>query len=62
MLPLLEEGDRVRVVRGPLAGLEGRLLQSNSATRLLISVEMIHKTLAMRILRQDVELVNRQAA
>jgi len=62
VLPLLEEGDRVRVVRGPLAGLEGRLLQSNSTTRLLISIEMIHKTLAVRVLRQDVELVNRQAA
>jgi|HubBroStandDraft_5_1064220.scaffolds.fasta_scaffold510945_1 transcriptional antiterminator RfaH len=62
VLPLLEEGDRVRVVRGPLAGVEGRLLQSNSTTRLLISIEMIHKTLAVRVLRQDVELLNRNAA
>jgi len=62
VLPLLEEGDRVRVVRGPLAGIEGRLLQSNSMSRLLISIEMIHKTLAVRILRQDVELINRHAA
>src|SRR5580658_684802 len=28
--PLLEEGDLVRVVRGPLAGVEGRLLRANS--------------------------------
>jgi len=62
VLSLLQEGDRVRVIQGPLAGIEGRLLQSNSATRLLISVEMIHKTLAMRILRQDVELISRHAA
>jgi transcription antitermination factor NusG len=62
VLPLLEEGDRVRVVRGPLAGVEGRLLQSNSTTRLLISIEMIHKTLSVRVSRQDVELINRQAA
>jgi transcription antitermination factor NusG len=62
VLSLLEEGDRVRVVRGPLAGVEGRLLQGNSSTRLLISIEMIHKTLAVSVLRQDVELINRQAA
>jgi transcription antitermination factor NusG len=62
VLPLLEEGDRVRVVRGPLAGVEGRLLQGNSTSRLLISIEMIHKTLAVRVLRQDVELINRHAA
>jgi transcription antitermination factor NusG len=62
VLPLLEEGDPVRVMRGPLAGVEGRLLQSNSTTRLLISIEMIHKTLAVSVLRQDVELLNRHAA
>jgi transcription antitermination factor NusG len=62
VLPLLEEGDRVRVVRGPLAGVEGRLLQGNSTSRLLISIEMIHKSLAVSISRHDVELIERQAA
>jgi transcription antitermination factor NusG len=62
VLPLLEIGDRVRVVNGPLTGIEGRLLQGNSTSRLLISIEMIHKTLAVRVLRQDVELISRHAA
>lgn len=62
VLPLLEEGDQVRVVQGPLAGVEGRLLQSNSTTQLLISIEMIQKTLAVKVSRQEVELVNRRAA
>jgi transcription antitermination factor NusG len=62
VLPLLEKGDLVRVVRGPLAGVEGRLLQGNSTARLLISIEMIHKSLAVSIARRDVELVERHAA
>jgi transcription antitermination factor NusG len=61
VLPLLNDGDRVRVVRGPLVGLEGRLVRSNSKSRLLISIEMIHQSLAVNISRQDVEVVNQQA-
>lgn len=61
-LPLLEEGDRVRVVRGPLAGVEGRLARGNSTSRLLISIEMIHRTLAVSVSRDDVELVGAEAA
>jgi len=62
VLPFLEEGDRVRVVRGPLAGLEGRLLQSNAPSRLLIAIEMIQKSLAVSISLHDVELIERHAA
>jgi transcription antitermination factor NusG len=62
VFPLLEEGDHVRVVRGPLTGLEGRLLQSNSTSRLLISIEMIHKSLAVSVSRQDVEPIDAKAA
>lgn len=54
VLPLLEEGQRVRVLRGPLTGVEGFLLPSNSASRLLISIQMIHKTLAVSVSREDV--------
>jgi len=61
VFPFLEEGARVRVVRGPLAGVEGRLLQGNSTSRLLISIEMIHKSLAVSVSRQDVELLDSDA-
>lgn len=57
VLPLLNEGDRVRVMRGPLAGVEGRLVRSNSLTRLSISIEMIHKSLLVSVSRHDVESV-----
>lgn len=62
VLPLLEEGDRVRVVRGPLAGIDGRLVRANSTCRLVISIEMIHKSVAVNVSRQDVELVDQHAA
>jgi transcription antitermination factor NusG len=55
--PLLKEGDRVRVVRGALAGVEGTLLHTNSTSRLLISIEMIRQSLSVNVSREDVELV-----
>ena len=57
VLPLLTEGDRVRVLRGPLVGVEGRLVPSNSSSRLSISIEMIQKSLLVNVSRQDVELL-----
>jgi len=57
VLPLLHEGDPVRVTRGPLAGIEGRLVRNNSSTRLSISIEMIHKSLLVSVSREDVELL-----
>ncbi len=62
VLPLLEAGDLVRVARGPLAGVQGRLLRSNSTTRLVISIELIHQSLAISVAREDVELVGQRAA
>jgi transcription antitermination factor NusG len=62
VLPLFEEGDLVRVVRGPLSGVEGRLLRGNSTSRLVISIELIQKSLAVTVSRQDVELLKRPAA
>lgn len=62
VLPLFEEGDLVRVVKGPLSGVEGRLLRGNSTSRLVISIELIQKSLAVTVSRQDVELLERPAA
>jgi transcription antitermination factor NusG len=62
VLPLFNEGDRVRVVRGPLAGVEGRLVRNNSSTRLSISIEIIHKSLLVSVSRHDVELLERLSA
>jgi transcription antitermination factor NusG len=62
VLPLLEEGDLVRVVRGALSGMEGRLVRGNSTSRLVISIEMIHKSISVNVSLQDVESINRHAA
>lgn len=62
VLSLLEEGDLVRVARGPLVGVEGRLVRINSESRLVISIEMIHRSLAVSVSRNDVELVRSCAA
>ncbi len=59
VIPILEEGDHVRVVRGPLAGIEGRILQRNRTSHLLISIGMIHKSIAVKLSRHDVEFVER---
>ncbi len=59
--PLLKEGDRVRVVRGALAGIEGTLIRNSSASRLLVSIEMIRQSLSVSISRSDVELVAPQS-
>jgi len=55
--PSLKEGDRVRVMRGALAGVEGTLVRVNSESRLLISIDMIRQSLAVSISQRDVERV-----
>jgi transcription antitermination factor NusG len=55
--PSLKKGDRVRVVRGALAGVEGTLVTDASTSRLLVSVEMIRQSLALSVSREDLELI-----
>jgi transcription antitermination factor NusG len=55
--PSFKEGDRVRVVRGALVGVEGTLVRANSESRLLISIDMIRQSLAVSISPGDVERV-----
>ncbi len=57
VIPLLTDGDRVRVLRGPLAGIQGKLVRSNSSSRLSISIETIHKSLLINVSQHDVELL-----
>ena len=52
--PYLQTGDRVRVVRGPLEGIEGILLRKKNAFRLILSVEMLRKSVAVEV---DAEMV-----
>jgi transcription termination/antitermination protein NusG len=45
--PYLREGDRVEVVRGPLAGLQGLLVRKGSRARLVISVRIIQQAVCV---------------
>ena len=47
--PFLNSGDRVRVVCGPLEGIEGILLRKKNAFRLVLSVEMLRKSVAVEV-------------
>ena len=53
--PFLEAGDRVRIVRGVLAGIEGTFIRSGPDSKLVISIEMIQRSMAMKIDGCDIE-------
>ena len=52
-------GDRVRIFRGVLTGIEGTFVRSGSDTRLVISVEMIQQSIAVHVDASDFEPVFR---
>jgi transcription antitermination factor NusG len=48
--PYLREGQRVRIVRGPLAGVEGLLVESRPSKGLLVlSVHLLQRSVAMSV-------------
>jgi transcription antitermination factor NusG len=55
--PFLKCGDRVRVMRGSLAGVEGILTRKKNLCRLVLSVEMLAQSVAVEIDAADVEPV-----
>lgn len=55
--PFLKCGERVRVMRGPLQGVEGILLRKKNLYRLILSVEMLAQSVAVELSASDVEPV-----
>ena len=53
--PFLQCGDRVRVKRGSLAGVEGILVRKKGLDRLVLSVDMLAQAVAVEIDGMDVE-------
>lgn len=48
--PFLRQGQRVRVVHGPLKGVEGTLIRSNTRTGLLVlSIELLQRSVAAEV-------------
>jgi len=55
----LRVGRRVRVHSGPLAGLEGILLRKKEKLRVVVSIELIHRSIAVEIDEDAIEPVRR---
>jgi len=54
--PYLKEGDRVRIISGPMAGVEGIVVRSLKEARLVIAVDHVNQALSVHI---DEELTER---
>jgi transcription antitermination factor NusG len=52
--PYLKLGDRVRVEHGSMRGMEGTLLRTKDAARLVISVELLQRSIAVELDREAV--------
>jgi len=55
--PFLRVGQRVRIRGGSLEGIEGILIAHESASKLVISIEIIQRSLAVSVYNFDVEPV-----
>jgi len=60
--PMLSVGDRVRVTKGVLKGIEGTLMRIGGDSKLVLCVEMIQRSIAVTIRSSDVELLEGSAA
>lgn len=56
-VPYFQPGNRVRIVAGPLAGLEGVILRQNGQTRFVLSIDLILRSVAVNVDASDLELV-----
>ncbi len=52
--PFLAEGMEVEVIRGPLAGVRGRLLRKDRVAKLVLAVTLIHQAAVVEIHPADV--------
>jgi len=57
--PYLTLGDRVRIVAGPLAGLEGVLTRRKQECRIVLAVEAIMRSIAVEVSEFDIEPIER---
>lgn len=55
--PYLKEGRRVRIISGPMTGTEGIFVRRKQQVRLVISISLIQRSVAMEIGEADVEPV-----
>jgi transcription antitermination factor NusG len=53
--PFLVIGERVRIKRGPMAGMEGILVRRKSSFRVVLALDVIMKCMAVEVDAEDVE-------
>ena len=56
--PFLRIGERVLIDRGPLAGIEGSLVEIKKSLRLVLSIELLQRSIAAEIDRSWVRPIN----
>ncbi|MBV8206126.1 MAG: UpxY family transcription antiterminator [Acidobacteria bacterium] len=61
-LPYLGIGDRVLIVRGPLAGIEGILMRIDNRCKVVISVELIMSSMTIEVAEHEIAPVTDWAA
>lgn len=59
--PYLKCGDYVRICQGPLAGIEGILIRKKNACRVVLSVDLLQKSLAVEVEAALVERIGSAA-
>jgi transcription antitermination factor NusG len=55
--PFLNYGDRVRVISGPLTGVEGIFVRKKDRLRLILSVHLLQRSVAVEVDGSDVEFL-----
>jgi transcription antitermination factor NusG len=55
--PFLNVGDRVRIVAGPLSGWEGILIRRKQELRLVLSIQIIMRSISVEVSELDIEPV-----
>ena len=55
--PFIHEGDRVRIIRGPLREMEGLLLEKKNRYTFILSIDLIQQSVACEIEAADVEKI-----
>ena len=56
--PYLRAGKRVRVQHGPMAGLEGIFVRWKDRVRIVISITLIQRSIAVEVEEADVEIIS----
>jgi transcription antitermination factor NusG len=55
--PYLNAGDQVRIVSGPLAGMEGMLIRRKQELRVVVSIEIIMRSIAVEVSEFEIEAI-----